>query len=323
MTEPITPNYRVIELADLSGHSMVLWLFDQNLVDCFSVNLTASGFSNLQGVASFNSANKYPLLPELPEGWEQFGLIQSRDTTFQKEYIGNRSIAVTIGVRWVLAFRWQDLLQPYTALLEAQEKLKPDKLSLTPPLILPLIFTTRMARYSPLALGDDKALHRFLPLFYQTVETLYPLLKELYTLWISGSSQAAIRYRSTLPPASTPKVRRRRSQSNLASNPPPEALQPDRNTLDLLGAIVGQAKLDQLRLTERPELVIIRLLEGASTTLWQRPFIKGKADYNWVVEGLLPLYLWHSQLAGPSQPDAEHLASGSALLNYWLNWRQD
>jgi hypothetical protein len=258
---PTPANYRVIELAELEGHSKVIWLFDQNRVEFQSIDLAASGFTDLKGVVCFNSTLKHPLLPELEEGWEQFGLMQSREAHIPIE--GAKQLAYSIGVRWALAFRWQGFNQPYTALIEAQNKLKPTKLSLAPQLIVPLIFISRMARYPGLALGDDQAFKRFLPLFYQTVEKLYPLVSELYFLWMSGSSQSAARYRADLV---TPE------------DSPAGKVPLNRHTLRVLRILVGQPRLDQLKQTERPEPMIIRLLDETSTKLWQRPVAKGASS---------------------------------------------
>ena len=134
--------WNTIRLAEAAGISQITMSYNAAVVDPMRVGAT---LPNLEHAGFFSDRTRLPRqldLGLLTPGWREFGMIgNQRDRELD---LGQYRAGVTA---WVLAFEWHPSRCAWDALLEAQETIRPQRLSLTPDLLLPCMFLTRMAHF--------------------------------------------------------------------------------------------------------------------------------------------------------------------------------
>jgi hypothetical protein len=284
-----------IRLAEASGISQVTLFYDPDYVEP-----TRSGavFPNLERVG-FVPDRRLLRAMDLgqPEaGWQEFGLMGNRPGS--DRVIGNVRVGMTA---WVLLFEWNPQRSAWEALLEAQDTLRPERLSLGPDFLLPLMFLTRMA-FFPIGPGRGNTAARWTPCMASAQEQLAPLITGFLVTWVHGSSQAAARYRQSIERLPKHGIDQR------------QALSDWRQTF-------GMELLTALETAERLEPLIIRELEAASVRLWTEPTFPVPKGTMRFISGLLPIARWQPTPPGPREIPERASTSLETLLRWWKAWR--
>jgi hypothetical protein len=201
--------------------------------------------------------------------------------------------------RWLLALQWQPTRSAWDALLAAQDQHMPARLSLIPWLIVPLMFCARMQAFPLGRVVGGNTAARWLPQCAVAQRKLQSTLIGLYTLWIHGPTERARLYRSNAP---APLAGLTAAQERVIAE---------------LGQFVGAAPLDLIRTAHHPEPGIIRLLDQASTQLWDREQVDRMPSGD-LLAGLLPIAGWQAEPPTPLHGIIPR--SNSELLRWWRDW---
>ena len=289
--------WNTIRLAEAAGISQITMGYSSAMVDPMRVG---AALPNLEHAGFFSDRARLPKpldLGSLTPGWREFGMIgHQRDRELDLE---RYRVGVTA---WVLVFEWHPRRSAWDALLEAQETIRPQRLSLTPDLLLPCMFLARMAHF-PLTVEERGPAAQWITCAALAHTRLTPLLVGLFTHWLGGQSQAARRYRAATG----------------AGCPIHQA--DEKRALTQWTQLVGTELLEQLSTTERPEPVIMRALEAASIQLWTDQASTVPEQVKRLVRGLLPIARWQPHPPGPEHLDLDALSSLEALFHQWTSWR--
>ncbi len=284
-------------LAEASGISQITLFYDPDYVEPTRIAV----FPNLERIGFLPDRNILSAMDlEQPiAGWQELGIVGNRPGS--DLMMGSLRAGITA---WVLLFEWNPERSAWEAFLEAQETLRPERLSLGPDYLLPMMFLTRMAFFliGPEGVRVSNIAARWTQCFAKAHKQLAPLIIGFLTTWARGSSQAAARYREAI--GYTPKHRADQQQ----------ALSDWKQTF-------GMELLTALDSTERLEPFIIRELEAASVRLWTEPTFPVAKERMSFISGLLPIARWQPIPPGPKEMPEKAFTSLETLLRWWKAWR--
>lgn len=289
------PGWQGIRIAELPEVSQFTLLYDSRLIDPYHVattlNLASAGFFMDRSVLS-----GFRFDP-LPPGWTEFGM--AGGPSGREAQLGGYRAGASA---WVLLFSWNSRGSAWDAFLETQDALKPTRLSIMTSLLLPCLLLVRMADLSGKQGNTIEAAH-WVRCIAQAERRLSQLITGFYVEWMTGASEAAVRYTTethTYPALTT--------EQWLA--------------LGRWERIFGGDLLDVLQTTERVEPTIIRGLEAAGSRLWTDRSLAVPGQFHFFASALLPFARWRLDPVGPPLPPPDNHGSLNALLNAWQTWKR-
>lgn len=290
--EPSEPG--LILAADVADISRVVFLYDPAVID------PRMAWADLGPIDQAGLLTQLPMPLPGADGWETFGLMVQLGGLVNPGGAASARLRMQVGMpRWILALQWRPVRSAWDALLDAQDQHQPERLSLVPWLIMPLIFIARMRAFplGPFVGGDTAA--QWLPHLAVAQRKLQPLMTSLYALWVHGPTERAAAYRGI---AAAPLAPMTAAQERLVHD---------------LARLVDDAPLAAIRAAHHPEPGIIRLLDQASARLWELDDLRMALSAD-LLAGLLPIARWRPDPPGP--PTSDIPRSNSELLRWWRDW---
>lgn len=287
-SQPPTPTWRCLELADLPTLSRFYLLFQPDLLNPFQ-----EGLPSLDRVAFLDERSPdLPRLPPCPSGWRRAGMVAGTWRLHAPD------LGLTLmDTAWAFIFEWQPVVSAWEALLKTQEQLRPEKLALAPQFLLPALFLARMAHFP---FREDNLATAWTPVLAEIQSELVPVLHALYVHWMNGPTQAAARYRRLTGFTRIPSEQ-------------------EQTRLTRFERVAGKGTLEAVRQAERLEPLLLRTLDATSMRLWEQPQ-RVRADR--LVRSLLPLACWRPELPGPAELERLIPQSTQALLPLWRRWQE-
>lgn len=286
--------WKATGISEVAGVMHVWYAFDAMTIKPFD------GLNQLAEGGFFDADTTPPLIPPISEGWQRFGLIGAGVPLGPK-----KRVRVHTNVSWFLCLDWNPVRSAYDALLAGQDIIQPQKLSLDPRIIIPLLFCARMGHWPLSRQSNQQA--RWLKVLESVQSALLPLISAALTQWMLGPSAAAARYRKLIPAA-----------ASVTLSPA------EKQFIGAWASLVGDEPIQAVTAAERFEPAVIRLLEQTSDALWMEPGYRdhGRAAlrssappmHYRVFTGLLPLVLWRPD--PPADPGNEHVTL-AAIAKQW------
>lgn len=301
------PPHRLVQLGELVSCRLMLVVFPPS-DDVVGAITPFRDAAILMGPA----ATAWGVLPPLPAGWNRVGLMGSAHTQMigQGQRMKLTMTNLTQGA-WACVCDWE-MAQGRCAdtFVQAQEAFRPQKMSLDPRLIVPLLFLTRLPDLRPGMPGGRADAVRWLAVLDDLHATLLPLLNECFTAWLDGPSRPAREYaRQTGRP---------RGKYRLGDHPDGEFLR----------RLVGPTAVRRLSASERIEPAVMRLLETTSLRMWHDPptiqavrrVLDNPPEQPWpaLATALLSIALWQPAESAPAVlPDETTSADAAVIRQVW------
>ena len=279
-------------IADSVGMSRIDLVYDPAELDPQRV-----GFWRIERGGLLDESDEFPFLLSIAKGWHRRGI--SGPPTASDVVIGGARLMHGY-FTWALAFSWDPARSGWDALLETQEALHPEKMSLLPHFLIPLMYLARMGEHR---FGRTNPIPgRWLHLLGSMQPELYPLLYELFNMWLDGPSKAAEHYKAI---------------TGVKSEHLPQADE----DIDTLRHLIDPELFTSLRSVERWEPAVIRALDSASTTLWTRSPMEVPTGR--LIRALLPIARWRRTPVGPPFEEMDVPSSLGTLEMLWTTWRSN